>query len=382
MQRARLLTTAFVLSFAGTFLQALAFNLYLHFPGYLKDLGADEVTIGLLWSLTAGAALLVRPWVGRAMDDWGRRPVILLGGVLNVLAVGLYLTVSSLGPWIYAIRILHGVAESMLFAGFFTYAADIVPESRRMQGIAAFSVSGMLPISLGPLLGDWILGWGSYGDLFAIAVVLAVASLAVSFGLREARPVVSADEASRGFTAAALQRDLVPLWFIGTIFATAIAGPFAFLKTYLLQVEFGSMGLFFTAYSLAAIAVRLGLGWLPDRAGPKRVLAPSLVLLGLGLAGIGLAGGDVTFGLVGALCGMGHGMTNPILNGLVISRARPAERGAAIALYTAVFDAGVLLGGPLFGAISRDVGYVEMFVSAGAVVAVGGLVFAVWDRGR
>jgi len=169
---------------------------------------------------------------------------------------------------------------------------------------------------------------------------------------------------------------------IGTIFATAIAGPFAFLKTYLLQVEFGSMGLFFTAYSLGAIAVRLGLGWLPDRAGPKRVLAPFLALLGLGLAGIGLAGGDVTFGLVGALCGMGHGMTNPILNGLVITRARPAERGAAIALYTAVFDAGALLGGPLFGAISRDVGYAQMFVSAGAVVAVGGLVFAVWDRGR
>jgi predicted MFS family arabinose efflux permease len=213
-------------------------------------------------------------------------------------------------------------------------------------------------------------------------VVLAVASLLVALPLREAKPVVEPGEASRGFTAAALQRDLIPLWFMGTVFATAIAGPFTFLKTYLAELDFGSMGLFFGAYSFAAIGVRVGLGWLPDRAGPKRVLFPSFVVLAVGLALLAAVGSDAGLAMAGTLCGLGHGMANPILNGLVVTRARPAELGAAMALYTAVFDAGALIGGPLLGALARGLGYAPMFHVAAALVVSGLLAFALWDRGR
>ena len=288
----------------------------------------------------------------------------------------------SLGPAIYAIRILHGLVESMLFAGVFTYAADIVPASRRTEGLALFSVSGMLGISLGPVLGDVILARGDYPELFAASLALAGITLATALPLPEVKPEVAPGAASRGFFAAARQADLLPLWFIGTVFATAIAGPFTFLKTWLAQVEFGSMGLFFSAYSLAAIGVRLGLGWLPDRAGPKRVLAPSFGLLALGLALIGSAEGAAALATAGVLGGVGHGMAHPILNSLVVTRARPAELGAAMALYTAVFDAGALLGGPTLGAAARDLGYAPMFQLAGALVVVGVVVFALWDRGR
>ncbi len=376
------MTRAFVLVCAGTLVQGLAFNLYLHFPGFLQDLGADEVTIGVLWALTAGAALLVRPAVGRAMDDRGRRPVILYGNALNVATLTMYLTVDAIGPWLVAVRVLHGLAESMLFAGYFTYAADIVPASRRTQGLALFGVFGILPISLGPLLGDLILARGAYGDLFAASIALAVVSLLVALPLREAKPVVEPGESSRGFLAAVRQRDLVPLWFMGTVFATAIAGPFTFLKTFLAEVDFGSMGLFFSAYSLAAIAIRVGFGWLPDRAGPKRVMAPAFALLGAGLALLAFVDGATALAAAGVLCGLGHGMANPILNALVVTRARPAEVGAAMAAYTAVFDAGALLGPPALGIIVRGFGYPAMFGVASGLVFAGLALFAVWDRGR
>lgn len=382
MPRDALFTRPFLLVSLACFAQSLAFNLYLHLPGYLKRLGAQEVEIGVLWSLTAGAALLVRPLVGRAMDEWGRRPVILWGSVANVGILAGYLAVDSLGPAIYAIRVLHGLAESMLFAGVFTYAADVVPASRRTEGLAIFSVSGMLPISLGPVLGDVILARADYPQLFAASVALGVLTLLTALPLAEVKPEVAPEDRSRGFFAAARQGDLLPLWFIGTVFATAIAGPFTFLKTWLAGVDFGSMGLFFSAYSLAAIGVRLGLGWLPDRAGPKRVMVPSFLLLAVALAGIPHAGSNAGLALVGVLCGLGHGMANPILNGLVVTRARPAELGAAMALYTAVFDAGALVGGPLLGASIAAFGYDAMFRISGGLIVVGLLLFAAWDRGR
>jgi MFS family permease len=377
-----LLTRAFLLCFAGCFTQALAFNLYLHLPGYLARLGADEVAIGLLGGAASGAALLARPPVGRALDRRGRRPLILAAGAANVAVLTLYLTLEGIGPGIYAVRVVHGVVEAALFAGYFTYAADVVPESRRTEGIALFGVSGMLPVSLGPLLGDWILARADYPQLFAASIGFAALSFLISLPLAEPHHEVHLGEASRGMRGPALQRDLLPLWFVGTAFATAITAPFLFLKLFVEETGIGSLGLFFSAYSAAAVALRLGLGWLPDRAGPKRVLGPSLATLALGLLALVGADGGGRLALAGALCGLGHGMAFPIVSGLVVTRARRSERGAAMALYTAVFDVGPVLGGPLFGTVTRELGYSALFACAAALVLAGGVVFAFWDRGR
>jgi MFS family permease len=380
--REPLLTRPFVLCFAGCFAQALAFNLYLHLPGWLARLGADEVRIGLLGGVASAAAVLARPPVGRALDRRGRRPVVLAAGAANVCVLALYLGIDSLGPAIWIVRALHGVIEAALFAAFFTYAADVIPEARRTEGIALFGVSGMLPVSLGPLLGDWILAVADYPRLFEVSIAFALASFALSLPLREANHEIHPGEASRGILGPALQSDLAPIWLLGTAFATAITAPFLFLKLFVEQTGIGSLGLFFTCYSAAAVSLRLGLGWLPDRAGPKRVLQPALATLALGLLLLVGADGPGRLGIAGALCGLGHGMTFPILSGLVITRARRAERGAAMALYTAVFDVGPVVGGPLFGIITRELGYPALFATAALIVAGGALAFAAIDRGR
>jgi MFS family permease len=103
------------------------------------------------------------------MDRRGRRVVILAGNVLNVAVVGLYLSIDALGPWVYVVRILHGLAGALLFTLLFTYAADHVPEQRLTQGLGVFGVSGMLPVSLGGLLGDRVLAIASYDALFVVA---------------------------------------------------------------------------------------------------------------------------------------------------------------------------------------------------------------------
>ena len=42
-------------------------------------------------------------------------------------------------------RIGHGIAAALLFSALFTYGTDVVPASRRTEGIALFGVSGLLP---------------------------------------------------------------------------------------------------------------------------------------------------------------------------------------------------------------------------------------------
>jgi len=360
--RPRLLTTAFLLCFAGNFLQALCFNLFLHLPGFLRDLGARDVEIGLLASLTSVAAIAARPPVGRVMDGKGRRRVILAGGVLNVAVCLLYLTIHDLGPWLAIVRVLHGLAEAMLFSAFFTVAADLVPAERRTEGLALFGISGILPISLGGLLGDVILARAPFATLFGVATALAAASFLISLPLHDSRPAdAHGDEPSRGFRGAALQRDLLPLWFVGTVFSTALAAVFTFVKTFVLDTGIGSVGLFFSFYSTAGVVLRLFLGWLPERIGPKRALWPALGLLALGLGGLAFAHSATSVAVSGLLCGFGHGFTFPILSGLVVERARTAERGVALSLFTSLFDFGMLIGGPAFGLLLEHAGYGGMY---------------------
>ena len=377
----RLLTRPVLLCAAANFLQALCFNLYLHLPGFLHGLGADEVTIGLLSGLTAVAAIAARPPVGRAMDARGRRGVILVGGVLNTVVCALYVGVHSIGPALVFVRIFHGLAEAMLFSALFVLAADYIPASRRTEGIALYGVSGILPISLGGLLGDAILARGSYPVLFATSAAFAALSLLVSLPLRDRpRPPHHDDVPSRGFAAAAAQRDLLPLWFIGTVFATALSAVFTFVTTFVIETGIGSVGLFFSFYSGAAVVLRLCFGWLPERVGPKAVLFPALACLAAGLVALAAATSGREVAVAGILCGLGHGFTFPILSGLVVARAREAERGAALGLFTALFDVGVLIGGPAFGAVIQAAGYPAAYATAAVVVTAGAASFWFWDR--
>jgi MFS family permease len=375
---APLLTRPFVLAFASHFVLNLAFNLYLHLPGFLKLLGASELEIGVIFGLTALTAVAVRPILGRVMDRRGRKIVIVAGGALHTVVCVLYLTVTHVGPWVYAVRIAHGVGEATLFASLFAFAADVVPASRRIQGIAIFGVSGMLPIGLSGALGDAILARGGYTHLFWTSIAFSATGLALSGALVETRR--TSDEPPRGFMAAVLERDLMPLWWTGLCFATAIAAYFTFLKTFVMQTGIGSVGAFFTAYSLSAIFLRLTAGGLPDRLGPKRVLLPALATLACGLFVLARAASGAVVVGAGVLCGLGHGYAFPILLGMVVDRARASERGAALAIFTALFDAGTLIGGPLLGYVIRAVDYAHMFATAGGLVLAGALGCVIFDR--
>ena len=116
----------FVLAAAANFAHSLALHSYLHLPGFLQDLGADEFGIGTIMAVAFCTAIVVRPSLGRMMDSWGRRPVAMIGSVLNIITGIGYLCIDSLGVELIALRVVHGVAIGALFSVLFTIAAFLV----------------------------------------------------------------------------------------------------------------------------------------------------------------------------------------------------------------------------------------------------------------
>jgi MFS family permease len=198
--------------------------------------------------------------------------------------------------------------------------------------------------------------------------------------MREAPRVPAPRSASVGTRAALRQRELGPLWMIGTVFSIVLTAFFVFVKRFVDETGIGSVGSFFGAYTGAALTLRIFFGWLPDRVGQKRVLGPALLALTCGFAVMAGAETQRALLLAGLLCGVGHGFTFPILFALVVSRTPESNRGSTLALFTALFDLGVLVGGPSFGFVIERFGFGAMYGSAGIGLALGTLLFFVLDR--
>ena len=381
MSRPPLLSRPLVLGFAANSMHSLSFLFFLHLPGFLREHTDDDFTIGLAMAAMAASAILSRPLIGRIMDSRGRRVVALVGSGLNIAFCAAYLLVDAVGPTLFVVRLGHGVAEGMLFSVFFTIAADVIPAERRAEGMALFGLSGMIPLSLAGVIGDRVLEVAGYQELFLAATGAAVLGSLAALTLPELRPGVP-DGPKLSFLAAASAPALRPIWVIGFSFAFALASYFTFLKTFVDDSGVGSVGGFFTAYTIAAVVLRLALGWLPDRVGAKRVLVPSVWCAGAGLLVLAFGGTGTSTIVAGVLCGIGQGYVLPITSAMVVMRTPAHERGRALAAFTALFDLGLFIGPPSLGSILERTGYAVMFSTAAGVAVVGSLLYVVLDRDR
>jgi MFS family permease len=381
--RPPLLTGSFVLAALANLMLSLAGFLFVHLPGFLQQLGAAEAKIGRIMAAQALGATLAWPIVGRVMDARGRRVVILTGVALFVAVVGLYLSIRTLGPLVYGVRLLDGVATMMWYTALFTYAADLVPPQRRTEGLAIFGVSGLIPIGLGAEAGDIILAYATYRELFLGALAFAVLGSICCLPLRDVQPTgINHGAPARSILATAADRNLLPVWLAAFAFFMAVLALFSFLKTFVIGTGIGSVGGFFGGYAAMAVSLRIFLGWLPDRLGPRRMLGIAMPCYAGGLVVLALANSPLQILMAGLLCGAGHGYTFPVLFSLVVARAHSRERGAATAFFTALDWLGLMLAGPVVGYFIERTGYAESFMGLALLLVAGVLGFYGFDRGR
>jgi len=352
---------------AAHFLQALGFASMLLLPLYLQHLGASRTEIGLLMATAGLSGLLTRPLVGWALDRWGRRRTLVVGTLTMVAASGLVAMVDRMGAAIYLQRALFGVAEGVLFTGYFTFAADLVPRVRRTEGLALFGISGLLPLLVNPLsdrmgISAPELRW----FLPAVGCFIAL-SLVPLLLLPERRVASGRPPPMREALTALRQRPLWSVWVATAAFSALVAVfmTFATVAAERRGVEHAA-SLWFT-YAFGAVAVRALGARLPDRVGPANLIAPAL---GLYVAAMILTAEAQTFGdflWAALLAGVGHGYCFPVLTSQVVSRSPETFRGSAMALFTALWGVSELVVSPAFGAVADHYDDGAMFHLAAAL---------------
>src|ERR1700730_9440848 len=97
------------MTIGNLFLFVAFYMLYPTLPPFIKQMGGSQSQVGLAMGAFALSAVIFRPLVGGLLDRFGRRPFIVWGLLLFILAMYMYDWVGGI-VILVGLRILHGMS--------------------------------------------------------------------------------------------------------------------------------------------------------------------------------------------------------------------------------------------------------------------------------
>jgi MFS family permease len=348
-------------------------------PAFVRGpLHGSDLAVGVVVGAFALTAVVCRPLAGRQADHRGRRIVLVTGALAMAVGGGLYLLSSSVAGLIGA-RLVVGVGEGAVYTAGATWAVDLAPEDRQGLALGLFGLAVWGGLSLGPLAGELLRSGVGYDAVWILTAVLPL--LGAGIALRLPEPPRSADWATPeplAFFPRAAHRPGLALALANFGYA-ALAG---FVVLHLHARGIGGGATVFTAFAVAVFASRLALSRVPDRAGARRTATVAGLLESIGLLVIAVAT-SLPVALAGAvIVGVGFSMLFPSLALMVVGEVGEDRRGSALGAFTAFFDIGVGLGGPIAGVTASLAGYPAVFVLGAAAALCTAALAATAARGE
>ena len=351
-------------------------------PLYLRDhFGATKDVIGLVLSGYTITALLFRPFSGYFVDSFPRRTVLMVCfGGFAIFFAG-YLAASTLLLFTI-VRTLHGGPFGALTVANSTAAIDVLPSSRRTEGIGYYGLSNNLSMAIAPTIGIFIYKYtASFELLFWIALVVACAGWLIDATVEFPEKEIVRNKSKLSWDRFFLVRG----WLLG-LNMVAFGFSFGVLSNYLaiygketLGIT-GGTGTYFLLCSIGLMASRLQggralrQGRLTHNAGEGMVI--SLVGYTLFILMPTLFPDNheaVMAGYYGSalLIGLGNGHMWPAFQNMTISVARNNQRGTANSTILISWDIGMGLGILAGGVIAEHLGYGAAFWTVVLINALG-----------
>jgi len=346
-------------------------------PLFARDrLGLSEAQIGVALAAFAVSSMVVRPWAGWAVDRFGRRPLMLAGGVVFVLAPLGYSLSAGLASLTMA-RLFHGAGMGLYPTAATAMAADLAPAERRAEVMGVFGMAGGLALALGPMTGVMLAASAGLSVLFVISALIGTVGFALTATVRETVPARSPLPFS---VRATLSRAVVVPSFLELCLMLTYGALITFLPLHADRHGLNA-GVFFLVYALSLTIVRQPAGRLSDRFGRSGVVAVSLLFSTAALLIVAMSEGPAALIAGGIVYGVGQGMAQPALVAWCVDRVGPMERGRAMGTFYTALELGIAAGAMIAGVSVTRVGFATTFVVA-AGVTLGAAALAATRRSR
>ena len=353
-------------------------------PLYLSEtFGATKDVIGLVLSGYTITALLFRPFSGFLVDSFPRKMVLMVSYTAFAIFFAGYLAASSLLLFTI-VRTLHGGPFGTLTVANSTVAIDVLPSSRRNEGIGYYGLSNNLAMATAPTFAVFIYAeTHNFELLFWLALAIATFGWIVDATVNLQKPKAKSQrlKAKLSLDRFFLKRG----WLLGVnmVFFGFCFGVLSnYLAIYGKQVMgiTGGTGTWFMLCSIGLILSRLQ-GGKALRKGLLTHNASEGMLISLIGYTLFVAFPNM-FGYYASaiLIGLGNGHMWPAFQNMMISMAYHNERGTANSTILISWDIGMGLGILAGGAIAEHLGYTTAFWTVAVMNATGVLLYFLKTR--
>ena len=140
------------------FLDVVAFSgvLVATLPFVINNFGGSVLLVTIAFGSFSFFQFFVSPYWGSLSDRIGRKPLLILNCVAELIA-NILLAIATNLPIIFLARVIAGLFKTNISVGT-AYIADITDEKSRAKGMGMFGVAFGLGFTFGPLAGGLIAG--------------------------------------------------------------------------------------------------------------------------------------------------------------------------------------------------------------------------------
>jgi len=371
----KVMTANFTLFFAFYLLTPLL-PIYLH-----ETFHATKDTIGMVLSGYTVAALLMRPFSGFIVDSFDRKRVLMVCFFFFFIFFAGYVAAGTLLMFAL-VRTLHGAPYGALTVANSTVAIDVLPSTRRNEGIGYYGLSNNLSMAIAPSIGIYIYKMTSnFEVLFWIAFIVAGIGLLV-----DATVKVPTKEIVQNKSKLSLDRFFLTRAWLMAINIAMFGFCFGVMCNYLAIYSKQEMGItsgtgtYFMLLSIGLFVSRL-LGAKSLREG--RITHNAANGMCLSLVGYVLFVAwqhPIAYYTSAILIGLGNGHMYPAFLNMFVAVAKNNERGTANSSILTSWDLGFGLGILLGGVVAELYGYTAAFWMVAVDNAIGVALFFVATR--
>lgn len=365
----KVMTANFALFFAFYLLTPLL-PLYLH-----ETFGATKDVIGFVLSGYTLVALLFRPFSGFLVDTFPRKTVLLVAFSLFAIFFAGYLVATSLLLFTI-LRTLHGGPFGAVTVANSTVAIDVLPSSRRNEGIGYYGLSNNLAMAISPTFALFIYTQThNFQLLFWLSFAIATFGLVVDSTIKMDKPR-PASAVQRPMTMSLDRFFLKKGWLIGVnmIFFGFCFGVLSnYLAIYGKQVLHmtGGTGTWFMLCAIGLMLSRLQGGKALRQGRLTHNAAEGMVISLIGYTLFIAIPNHIGYYGSAILIGLGNGHLWPAFQNMIINVAHHHERGTANSTILVSWDVGMGLGILIGGVIAELFSYTAAFWTVAIVNLIG-----------
>lgn len=362
--------------FTAFYLLTPLLPLYLH-----ETFGATKDVIGLVLSGYTITALLFRPFSGYFVDSFPRKTVLMVCFTAFAIFFAGYLAASTLLLFTI-VRTLHGGPFGALTVANSTVAIDVLPSSRRNEGIGYYGLSNNLAMAIAPTFAIFV-----YAQTHNFHLLFWLALLVATFGLIVDSTVKLKHQPSNT-RARKLSLDRFFLkrgWLLG-INMVFFGFCFGVLSNYLaiygkqMMGITGGTGTWFMLCSIGLILSRLQGGKALRQGRLTHNAAEGMVISLIGYTLFIACPNYVGYYGSALLIGLGNGHLWPAFQNMMICMAHHNERGTANSTILISWDVGMGLGILLGGILAENFGYSTAFWTVSFVNLTGVLLYFIRSK--